>query len=281
MRYWILRHSLCYFAGLACALGTIQAEEPPVPPPADQEATNQEATAQEASDQETARLQLQLKQLIAQLSEQIQQTPGESALYSRRGDAFFFKGDFKAAVADYNKMIELNPAISASHWRRGIACFYAKQYQEAAKQFEIYHSFDNVDRENGIWRFFSQYKAKGPEAAQAGLLKYEKDDREPFPDLYRMFQGKTTPEAVLKNIETADIDAGERNKRYFYAYLYIGLNESLHGQQERARLFLKKSVANEWGPAAGFGPNYMWHTGRLELQLLTQPGRNPEANPEE
>ncbi|MCA9019566.1 MAG: hypothetical protein KDA74_05460 [Planctomycetaceae bacterium] len=246
-------------------MGAIQAEDSSVDP---------------KGDQETARLQQKLKQTIEQLSEQIEQRPDETALYSRRGDAHFFNGDFKAAVADYNKMVELNPSIAPSHWRRGIACYYAKQYSEAAKQFEIYHSFDNVDRENGIWRYFSQYKAKGAAAAQQGLLKYEKDDREPFPDLYRMFQGKTTPETVLKNIEIAEIDAGERSKRYFYAYLYIGLNESLLGHQEQARASLKKSVENDWGPAAGFGPNYMWHTGRLELQLLSGPNRKPKANPE-
>lgn len=261
MRYWILRAGLCFFVCLVSSRGIIQADEP-------------------KADQTTGRLQAKLKETIQQLSEQITQTPGVSSLYSRRGDAHFFKGDFKAAVADYNKMIELNPSISASHWRRGIACYYAKQYTEAAKQFEIYHSFDNVDRENGIWRFFSQYKAKGAAAAQQGLLKYEKDDREPFPDLYRMFQGKTTPETVVKNIETAEIDAQERSKRYFYAYLYIGLNESLHGRQEQARSFLTKSVENDWGPAAGFGPNYMWHTGRLELQLLSAPNEKPEAKPE-
>ncbi|QDT93060.1 tetratricopeptide repeat protein [Gimesia algae] len=265
MRYWILRLRLCSFVCLVCAIGIIQGEEPLVNPKA---------------DEETARLQLKLKQTIKQLSEQIESTPGETALYSRRGDAYFFNGDFKAAVADYNKMVELNPSISAAHWRRGIACYYAKQYTEAAKQFENYHSFDNVDRENGIWRFFSQYKAKGAAAAQQGLLKYEKDDREPFPDLYRMFQGKTAPETVVKNIESAKIDAQERSKRYFYAYLYIGLNESLQGHQEQARKFLKKSVENDWGPAAGFGPNYMWHTGRLELQLLTGPNRKPETKSE-
>ncbi|WP_417385672.1 tetratricopeptide repeat protein [Gimesia sp.] len=264
MRYWFLRSGLWCAVGLVSVLGTNYADEP---------------SARSDTRQEAAQLKLKLQQQIEQLSDQIQQTPGETALYSRRGDAYFFNGNFKAAVADYDKMVELNPSISASHWRRGIACYYAKQYTAAAKQFEIYHSFDNVDRENGIWRYFSQYKAKGAAAAQQGLLKYEKDDREPFPDLYRMFQGKTTPETVLKNIETAEIDAGERSKRYFYAYLYIGLNESLLGHQQQAQSYLKKSVANDWGPVAGFGPNYMWHTGRLELQLIKGPDSGSEKKP--
>lgn len=230
-----------------------------------------EETPKPEGAKDNAVINLKLKQLIDGLTAQIKQTPNDTSLYSRRGDAYFFNGQFKKAVADYDKMIELNPKIKASHWRRGIACYYAKQYAEAAKQFENYHTFDNVDRENGIWRFFSQYKAKGADEAQRGLLKYEKDDREPFPDIYRLFEGKMKPEKILKNIQDADINANERDKRKFYAYLYIGLNESLHGRKETAQKYLQKAVNNKWGPRAGFGPNYMWHTGRLELQLLTEP----------
>lgn len=237
------------------------------------ESRAEESTKKSVTEAQST-LQLQLKQMVDQLTAQIRQSPQESALYSRRGDAYFFLGQFPQAVADYDKMVELNPAIKTSHWRRGIACYYAKQYAEAAKQFEIYHTFDNVDRENGIWRFFSQFKAKGEKTARAGLLKYEKDDREPFPDLYRLFEGKTTPDAILKNINQAEISDQEREKRLFYACLYIGLNESLHGRKAAARKYLKQAVQNQWGPQAGFGPNYMWHTGRLELQLISE--REPQ-----
>src|SRR5204862_70271 len=112
--------------------------------------------------------------------------------YSLRGDAFFKRGQFAKAAADYNKMVEIDKALDTGHWRRGIAWFYAGDYPKAAGQFEAYHSFDNVDRENGIWRYFSQAKAFGIPKAREGLLKYAKDDREPFPGLYQLFEGKTT-----------------------------------------------------------------------------------------
>jgi outer membrane protein assembly factor BamB len=188
--------------------------------------------------------------------------------FSRRGDARFFKGEVGGALADYDRMVELEPGLLAQHWRRGIAAFYAGDYEKAAKQFEAYDSYDDVDRENGIWRYFSQVKAYGAAKAKEGLLKYKKDDREPFPSVYAMFEGRTTPEAILAGIAAAAIDDEEREKRLFYAELYIGLNLAVEGKAEAARPHLRKAVENRWGPKAGYGPAYMWHVGRLQAERL-------------
>jgi lipoprotein NlpI len=189
---------------------------------------------------------------------------------SERGDAFFKLGRFAESVADYDKMVERDPALDKSHWRRGIAFFYAGQFDKAARQFEIYNSFDNVDRENGIWRYFSHYKAYGKEKAREGLLKYAKDDREPFPDVYQLFEGKRTPEQILEKIKSADLSDDEREMRSFYAHLYIGLNHAVEGRTAEALKHLRKAVQNTWGPKAGYGPNYMWHVGRLHYDLLSK-----------
>jgi len=187
-----------------------------------------------------------------------------------RGDAHFKLAEFDKAVAEYDKMVELDPSIEKSHWRRGIAYFYAGQYAKAAHQFEIYNSFDNIDRENGIWRYFSQVKALGKEKAQEGLLKYEKDDREPFPDVYQLFQGKKTADAIIDKIQKAEIGDEQREMRLFYAYLYAGLHEAITADASKGKEFLRKAVSNKWGPASGFGPNYMWHVGRLHFEQLAK-----------
>jgi len=187
---------------------------------------------------------------------------------SARGDAHFKLGDFAKAVAEYEKMVEQDPSLEKSHWRRGIAYFYAGRYDKAAHQFEIYNTFDNVDRENGIWRYFSQFKAHGKEKAREGLLKYAKDDREPFPDVYQLFEGKKTPEQILTKIKEADLSDEHREMRSFYAHLYIGLNFAVEGKPDDAKPHLRKAVDNTWGPKAGYGPNYMWHVGRLHHDLL-------------
>jgi lipoprotein NlpI len=190
------------------------------------------------------------------------------------GDALFFLADFKGAAADYAKMVELDPAQDASHWRRGIAEFYAGDFEGAAKQFEKYHSFDDVDRENGIWRYFSQHKAHGAKKAQEGLLKYRKTDREPFPSVYQLFSKELTSEEVLRKVAEADISDDDREVRDFYAQLYVGLNHALEGRDELALKHLRVSTANKWGPQAGYGPRYMWHVGRLHFELLQVKARD-------
>ena len=202
----------------------------------------------------------------------IQQMPEQIRAYSSRADARFFLAEFDGALADYEKMIELNSDTEPSHWRRGIAAFYVKDFKTAAKQFELYHTFDDVDRENGIWRYFSQYKAYGPEKARQGLLKYEKTDREPFPSVYKLFAGQMTGDQILDAIKNAKISDLEREKRFFYAQLYIGLNYAVENKPKKAVVHLREAVANKWprGPRGGYGPAYMWHVGRVHYDLLTR-----------
>jgi lipoprotein NlpI len=227
-------------------------------------------TIARADDSERDKLNAGFDKDIARLTEQIEKSPKTVDLYSRRGDALFFRAKFAEAVADYEKMVELQPDLETAHWRKGIAYFYAKRYKDAANQFEIYHSFDNVDRENGIWRYLSQTKALGRDKAREGLLKYEKDDREPFPDVYRLFAGEKTADEVLGRIMREKMTAEERKKRLFYAELYVGLNEFVEDRLESAEKHLAEAVKNEWGAKAGGGPGYMWHVGRVHHDLLVE-----------
>ncbi len=203
------------------------------------------------------------------LTRELARKPKNVDLYSRRGDLWFAEAAFAESVHDYRKMVELQPDLDRSHWRLGIAYFYAGEYAKAASQFERYHSFDNIDRENGIWRYLSQYRASGKEAARQGLLKYEKDDREPFPDLYRLFAGEIEPDEILQRITEAKLSDNERNKRLFYADLYIGLNDTVQGDLEAAREHLARAAANPWPAQAGYGPRYMWTVTRLHLNRLS------------
>lgn len=189
--------------------------------------------------------------------------PERITVWSRRGDALMFLGRFDEAEAAYRQMVVEDPAQDASHWRLGIACFFAGSFDKGASQFDKYHSFDNVDRENGIWRYFCHFRASGRKAAREQLLKYEKDDRPPFREVYSLFEGRMTAEQVMEM--AAGGSAATKAQRQFYSALYVGLNASLYGDRDLAIESLTTATLSNWPQRAGYGPSYMWHVGRLEL----------------
>lgn len=235
-----------------------------------------DAKSAEAAD---AEIQTMNKELTAELEGQLKALPAivdtdadPVGKYSRRGDLHMFLGKFAEAEADYKKMSELKPDLDASHWRLGIAMYLAGHPEDAAAQFDKYHSFDNVDRENGIWRYLSHRAAFGKEKAREQLLKYEKDDRPPFREVYQLFEGTMTADQVLQSI-SPDLPESSRQSRLFYAQLYVGLNEAAEDKPDAAMKALREAVKNEWPREAGFGPNYMWHVGRLQYLRLKAPAR--------
>ncbi len=192
--------------------------------------------------------------------------------FARRGDLHLFLGKFAEAEADYKKMSAVKPEVDQSHWRLGIAMYLAGHPEDAAAQFDKYHSFDNVDRENGIWRYLSHRAAFGKEKAREQLLKYEKDDRPPFREVYQLFEGTMTADQVLQSI-SPDLPESSRQSRLFYAQLYVGLNDAVEDRPESALKSLREAVKNEWPREAGFGPDYMWHVGRLQYLRLKAPAK--------
>ena len=185
--------------------------------------------------------------------------------YSRRGDARLFLGKFKGSAEDYEKMIELDPSLDVSHWRLGIAYYYLNRFDKAAHQFEIYHNHDNVDRENGIWRFMSQTRLKNMEVARKGLLKYEKTDRPPYPWVYSLYAGDIKPEDVYRKIDEGGFPDRYKERVLFHAQLYVGIFHELHGRDKEALKHLRAASANEYGRATG---TYMWQVARVHYDLL-------------
>ena len=194
---------------------------------------------------------------------------GAVGKYSKRGDLHLFSAQYKEAVADYQKMVAIDPSQDSSHWRLGIAHFFAGDPEAAAAQFDKYHTFDQVDRENGIWRYLSHYRAFGPEKARQELLRYEKDDRPPFPEVYRLFDGSMTAEQVISSVPQ-NIAADDRESRLFYVDLYVGMHGVVQ-QKPEAAAAIRRAAGNRWPQTAGYGPRYMWHVAVLQYcELLKQ-----------
>jgi len=233
-----------------------------------------ETTKQAATDDRELQVEKLNTELIESLTKQLKQKERIDPVaadavnqYSARGDVLMFLGEFDKAEADYLTMVKMKPDLDASHWRLGIAMFFANHPKQAAAQFDKYNSFDNIDRENGIWRYLSHYRAFGKDEARRQLLRYEKDDRPPFKEVYRLFDGSLTAEEVLKAIPD-DPAAASRDSRLFYSHLYIGMSQVVEGKTDDAKISLQTATLNLWPRKAGYGPHYMWHIGRLQYREL-------------
>lgn len=218
------------------------------------------------TSEELSKLEKKYSEIDRTCTKRILKNPVEISSFSSRGDARLFLGDFKGARLDYEKMIELNPNLEISHWRLGIAYFYLSEFKMASRQFEIYHQFDEVDRENGIWRFMSQYKEYGLGYARKGLLTYNKNDRPPYPWLYLMFSGVLSPDAVFQKIKEEAFHKEYEIRVLFHANLYVGIYLELTGDSPKeALLYLSRAVSNEYGKSTG---TYMWQVARLHYAKL-------------
>jgi lipoprotein NlpI len=196
----------------------------------------------------------------------IEKEPENIKFLTQRGDIRQFLADFKGAIADFEKEIALDPAHDAPHWRLGIAYYFAGEYEKSAKQFAKYHSYDDRDRENGVWHFMANARVKGIEAARKEMLEYTKFDREPFPSIYELLAGKKTGAEILAEIEKKELTKDVLVN--FFAHYYIGVNEDIHGRKDTAREHLAKAVALSRVANTGGGPGYMGQAARLHLEQL-------------
>lgn len=194
------------------------------------------------------------------------------AQYARRGDLRVFLGKFDDAVTDYEKMVELDPTQDAKHWRLGIAYYLSGDFHKAAKQFEKFHEADNTDRETGLWHFLAVSGIESVKDAQAKMLKYTTNDRDPFPKIYELYNGIVTVEEFFRDLY--DDGSSTKPEVMFYAQLYGGIYEDVNGRQESAAKFFRMAHENSWGRKATGGPGYMWQLARL---LATDAAAQPKA----
>ena len=221
------------------------------------------AAAEPSFDEKTrAEMLAQFSAEEQKLNAAIEKTPDAVPLYSRRGDARMFLARFPEAVADYEKMIALDPSQDAPHWRLGIAYYLAGDFAKSARQFEKYQAHESGDRENGIWHFLANARAKNIDQARAAMIPFTRFDREPFPALYDMFAGKKTGAEVFTEMEKKGLANNETVM--FFANYYVGLNEQLTGNPKAAQEHLQRAVQS----GASREQGYMWQVARLQFDAL-------------
>jgi tetratricopeptide (TPR) repeat protein len=162
-----------------------------------------------------------------------------------RAIADFLGGRLSESVAGFDRVATLAPQAAPQLWQRGIALYYAGRYQDCRAQFESHRTVNPNDVENPAWHFMCVAKAESPAKARAALLPVGPDQRSPMREIYEMFRGTMTPEAILSA-------GGSEPSARFFAELYAGLYYDAIGDYTRATRHLRNAADQRYASAGGY-----------------------------
>jgi lipoprotein NlpI len=168
-------------------------------------------------------------------------------------------GHLAESVTGFDRVAALVPQVAPQLWQRGIALYYAGRYQDCRAQFESHRTVNPNDVENPAWHYLCVAKAESPAKARAALLPVGPDQRSPMREIYEMFRGRMTPDAILK---VARADSPAR----FFAELYVGLYYDAAGDRTRAIEHLRRAADPQYDAVGG----YMHRVAQLHPLLLAR-----------
>jgi lipoprotein NlpI len=157
----------------------------------------------------------------------------------------FLAGRVKESVTGFDRVAALVPNAAPELWQRGIALYYVGRYDDCRKQFESHRTVNPNDVENPAWHFLCVAHAESPAKARAALLPVGPDQRSPMREVYEMFKGTMTPEAVLAA-------AGQSTSARFFAELYVGLYYEANGNKTAGLTHLKAAASEQYATAGGY-----------------------------
>lgn len=193
---------------------------------------------------------------LAAISAQQQPAENPRSVLDRAIDDFL-AGRIKESVAGFDRVVTLVPDAAPELWQRGIALYYVGRYDDCRKQFESHRTVNPNDVENPAWHFLCVAHAESPAKARSALLPVGPDQRSPMREVYEMFKGSMTPDAVLAA-------AGQSASARFYAELYVGLYYEATGNKTAGLTHLKAAASQQYASAGG----YMYRVATLHPLLV-------------
>lgn len=157
----------------------------------------------------------------------------------------FLAGRIAQSVTGFDRVAALAPDAAPQLWQRGIALYYVGRYADCRKQFESHRTVNPNDVENPAWHFLCVAHQESPQKARAALLPVGPDQRSPMREVYEMFRGTMTPEAVLAA-------ASQSPSSRFFAELYVGLYYEATGNKTAALTHLKAAASDQFANAGGY-----------------------------
>jgi hypothetical protein len=180
----------------------------------------------------------------------------------------FMAGRVRESSDGFDRVVKLAPEVMPQLWQRGIALYYAERYQDCRAQFESHRTVTPAVVENAVWLFLCVARLESPAAARKALLPVGADSRRPMREVYEMFRGDRTPDAVMAV-------AGDDLSARFYAALCVGLYYEALGDA-RARTFITEAAGDRFASVGG----YMNRVAKVHMQVRRwDSGPGPTAPP--
>ena len=184
-----------------------------------------------------------------------QRMPENAQEALERAVADFLGGRVEESVAGFDQVVKLAPGVAPQLWQRGIALYYAGRYRDCRAQFESHRTVNPADVENAAWHFLCVARAESADRAKEALLPVGADPRVPMGQVYQMFRGTLTPEAVIAA-------SGSDPSAQFYAQLYVGLYYEAIGDGRRALEHISIAAGDRFERTGG----YMHTVAKIHLQ---------------
>ena len=192
--------------------------------------------------------------LATALAAQDRSESDPQAVYDK-AKADFAANNMQASADGFDRLVELRPDLAAGLWERGIAQYYAARYDACIAQFE---SVSPNDVENAAWHFLCVARSESPERAQRALLPVGFDSRVPMREIYELYSGAITPDAVLAA-------ADGHPWAVFFAHFYVGLYADAVGDREMALEHMRAAVDDDYPRPSSFERTIaLVHVARLE-----------------
>jgi lipoprotein NlpI len=175
----------------------------------------------------------------------LQRSPDSARDILERAIDDFLSGRVKESVVGFDRVATLAPDAAPQLWQRGIALYYVGRYDDCRKQFESHRTVNPNDVENPAWHFLCVAHGESPQKARAALLPVGPDQRSPMREIYEMFRGTMSPDAVLEA-------AGRSLSARFFAELYVGLYYEATGNRTAGLSHLKVAASDQFARAGGY-----------------------------
>lgn len=178
---------------------------------------------------------------IADYGQAIALFPHYAEAIRNRGRSYLLLGDSARAIADCNQAIALNAADPEPFVNRGLARYSRGLYSLAVDDFAQLDALQYPYQYQAVWHYLAQAHAQRDARSELAAAAGQLDPGEWPQPLLAVYLGTVTAEVALDAAQTAPPEV--RPRRLSEARFYLGELALLRGDEQRAAVLLRKSLA--------------------------------------